>query len=854
MPHVLAEMLAEKHDPSPDGLFRASLLTVSGFALLMVVMGLFPPVAGAATPPKPVLPGRPGLSAFAACVADPTTLCLNSQRFRVEVRWKDFQGNTGSGQAISLTGDTGYFWFFSSSNIELVVKVVDGRALNSHFWVFFGALSNVEYTMTVTDSATGSVKTYVNPSGTFGSVGDTDAFLSGGPATVARAYTDDRNGQGSPASAASRDLALRESVLPAGAALPARKLEASRRPGSTTAATDTGTCVPSDTSLCLNNGRFRVAVAWTDFAGHSGAGTAVGLTGDTGYFWFFSSNNVELTVKALDARTLNGRFWVFYGALSNVQYDMTVTDTLTGVVNTYSNPASRFASVGDTNGFLSGYSVGAHLDESLAVSAVIPHSGGSLSVKGADGSVFTLTLPDGALLSDEEITMTPVTSVDRLPLSGGLVSAVQLGPEGLRFFEPVTLIISPPGVVSVDEETTFAWRGTGEEFILFPPDPTAQSAVTLSIFRLSGYGVGRGSSGDRAAQQARSPQSVDDNLDQDLQAPAAEERKFLRMGGALGKSLATRPFRPSGKTVDQILATNVLTFYFLHVLSPLQPLACTDDWKGFLLELAAFKEKVLRLTGPDATLLGGWQAYYDSVYKLLSDCYDKAYDKCKANNDPLQGQEMARLYFAILRKMGTVPRVDGGKIAKCLTFELRFDSFIEEPPFPQNNPGATLLIRHTVSSVIPGISFSNTLGPNEGKNLVAELKYQPDFEYHPGTSKCDITISGDPSVFTLAQLTLDINLFEDTGIKSVPLSLDYDPGNPNMTLVISCNGATSVSNTDTRWRQFYGLNHGYEFKSPNFTARDWKISLQGGIYATKNYNTALLGSESTDFVLKHTPQ
>ena len=75
-----------------------------------------------------------------------------------------------------LTTDTGYFWFFSSNNVELVVKVVDGRAVNGHFWVFYGALTNVQYTITVTDSVTGDVRSYVNPDGNLASVADVSAF------------------------------------------------------------------------------------------------------------------------------------------------------------------------------------------------------------------------------------------------------------------------------------------------------------------------------------------------------------------------------------------------------------------------------------------------------------------------------------------------------------------------------------------------------------------------------------------------------------------------------------------------------------------------------------------------------
>jgi len=57
-----------------------------------------------------------------------------------------------------------------------VIKVLDARAVNGRFWVFYGALSNVGYTITVTDTETGDAKTYRNELGSFGSVGDTAAF------------------------------------------------------------------------------------------------------------------------------------------------------------------------------------------------------------------------------------------------------------------------------------------------------------------------------------------------------------------------------------------------------------------------------------------------------------------------------------------------------------------------------------------------------------------------------------------------------------------------------------------------------------------------------------------------------
>ncbi len=110
------------------------------------------------------------------CVVDDTTLCLNQNRFRLQVEWTDFAGNHGVGHAVPLSGDTGYFWFFNSANVELTIKALDGRCFNDHFWIFYGALSNVEYTITVTDTETGKQRFYTNPLETFASVGDTKAF------------------------------------------------------------------------------------------------------------------------------------------------------------------------------------------------------------------------------------------------------------------------------------------------------------------------------------------------------------------------------------------------------------------------------------------------------------------------------------------------------------------------------------------------------------------------------------------------------------------------------------------------------------------------------------------------------
>ncbi|MFN2633510.1 MAG: hypothetical protein ABR610_08865 [Thermoanaerobaculia bacterium] len=112
-----------------------------------------------------------------SCLASSTALCLKNSRFQVRVSWRiPPLASSGSGTAAPLTGDTGNFWFFSQNSMEVAVKIVDGRAFNNRFWVFWGGLTDVEYTISVTDTVTGTVKTFFNPFGRLASGADLQAF------------------------------------------------------------------------------------------------------------------------------------------------------------------------------------------------------------------------------------------------------------------------------------------------------------------------------------------------------------------------------------------------------------------------------------------------------------------------------------------------------------------------------------------------------------------------------------------------------------------------------------------------------------------------------------------------------
>jgi hypothetical protein len=135
-----------------------------------------PPPSSEPTTLNPVAGSEPP----STCVPNPTTLCLENGRFRVRARWTTLEGATGTGNAVALTGDSGYFWFFESTNVEVVLKVKNACvAPFQHFWFFAAGLTDVDTSIEVADTKSGGVLTYHNPQGrAFPPVQDTDAFAT----------------------------------------------------------------------------------------------------------------------------------------------------------------------------------------------------------------------------------------------------------------------------------------------------------------------------------------------------------------------------------------------------------------------------------------------------------------------------------------------------------------------------------------------------------------------------------------------------------------------------------------------------------------------------------------------------
>jgi len=237
---------------------------------------------------------QPFLAPVAAghCSPGSLALCLAGQRFQVQVAWSNqFDGTSGVGHAVVGTDSTGYFYFTDPSNYELIVKILD---FGTVFKVFYGELTDLQFTITVTDTRTGHLKKYTNTTGDCGGIDQTS--------------------------------------FPAVAPTPAK-----------------AACAPGKGTLCLLDRRFAVSVTWQNqFNGTAGAGAPRSLSDLSGLFTFTDPTDVELVLKVVP---FSDRIAFFYSALSDFAYAITVTDTAGGKTKTYQNPAGTFCGGIDNDAF-----------------------------------------------------------------------------------------------------------------------------------------------------------------------------------------------------------------------------------------------------------------------------------------------------------------------------------------------------------------------------------------------------------------------------------------------------------------------------------------------------------------------
>jgi hypothetical protein len=246
-------------------------------------------------------------------------LCTHQKRFELSLTARDQRsGNTAPGVPLQENDLFGFFTLpaltGSTENPEVFVKVIDASGIGSGFWVFYGGLTDLEFTLTVDDKQTGARKTYKKEPGSYCGGADTGAFAAG--------------------------VDFGPSVL--------------EEPLGTDDTVRTFACGAK--SLCLLDGRFDVTLAARDQrTGNTGTGVPLPKNKLFGYFALpeltGSTQNPEVFVKMLDASGIGSGFWVFYGGLTDLEYTLTVKDQVTGAVKTYTKAPGSYCGGADTGAF-----------------------------------------------------------------------------------------------------------------------------------------------------------------------------------------------------------------------------------------------------------------------------------------------------------------------------------------------------------------------------------------------------------------------------------------------------------------------------------------------------------------------
>jgi hypothetical protein len=314
-------------------------------------------------------------------------------------------------------------------------------------------------------------------------------------------------------------------------------------------------------------------------------------------------------------------------------------------------------------------------DEARSVSKTAgPTESTTIKATGADGTTYTLVVPAGALVGPEQITLTPVSSVGDLPLSGGLEAAVELKPHGLVLLKQATLTIDSPDLGPLAQQTPFYFHGDGDDFHLYPVlQPKAvddASIVRFPIDHFSTPGVGLGTAADRA--------NVVNHPTGRLQGQIAGQISDLIRGAREAELNGTGGLSDVAPQIEALMNS-----YYDGAIKPQLAAAEADPrdtgaaFTAIEDALAWLRSMQLHLYGDDDTnATPRMRDAFDRVIRVFTAVYNDAWKRCSQEHE----LEMLPLLLRISRQAQLLGLSWGPaaeqRFKDCARFELRLDSTV----------------------------------------------------------------------------------------------------------------------------------------------------------------------------------
>lgn len=302
-------------------------------------------------------------------------------------------------------------------------------------------------------------------------------------------------------------------------------------------------------------------------------------------------------------------------------------------------------------------------DTGRAKSKYLDWQGGTVEATGADGAKYRLTVPQGALVDQTKITVTPLAKVDGLPFGGGLRAGAELSPGGLRFLKEAKLEIIGGPSIDPALETGFAYHGDGHDLHLAPMvrDPKVHG---FTIQHFSAYGIAHATDAERRAQLVRTTQSTERQLEQIV----AQELQLDRQH-QLGL--------PGGAPMRIEVIEGALTAYHDQVLRPLMQAALTDDAMvgRAINRYLAWERSVVLMLGDD-DLRAQRDARAADFRKVIENASARAFERCMAGHPEEFPVLLAWDRTTALLGIEVPSLVD--RMRKCARFELDLDTSIRQ--------------------------------------------------------------------------------------------------------------------------------------------------------------------------------
>lgn len=487
------------------------------------------------------------------------------------------------------------------------------------------------------------------------------------------------------------------------------------------------------------------------------------------------------------------------------------------------------------------------LDSAKIATQDTPVEGGTLSVTGSDGTVFTLTIPNGALAGPEKITMTPVKSISGLPFSGGLQAAVELGPEGLQLFKPATLVIKPAKNVPFSSQVGFAYHGSGQELFMYPLAPKVQ--LTIMVVHFSGVGSASATAADVQRQVQNQPTSPEDQAAQLISAAIqdrlAQERQSQQNGNPPSEDLPKQIVEYEQQFFDRVVKPTVE-----HALSDASlidgAMQTTLGWMRQVQLLGADGDPRMKA---DFDYLG------KQMRQLLDNAAKDAADRCFQKQDPTAFVKI--MWVERVRQlmgMGETPEVSD-TAQKCMTFKLDF--FTNDPFFYDAYP-------HSAQFGLKGMVIHAKSHTPVSKDLTLTY-FGP---YDEGPSPWTYTNVHMTKPLTVYSLDFDVHYEYDPTRPNNPkptisdIVLQMDPGDGEATFVQGGlpddNPTQFMSGSDGTG---FPMWHADEVRGDGYEIKNWGIAGQAGSWtASKAYKREIViagadmqMAEDTSFKLTFAP-